>query len=89
MGIGTTREYFQSVGSTPMEMEELKMRESRMDREKAIYLSFVVETKSEPADLLEDIHERRLEVLSGQSRSHGKERKEERVNCPREGHKSY
>ena len=51
----------------------MERRESRLDIEKATYLSIVAEIDSEPADISEGIQERRLEILSGeQSISSGK-----------------
>lgn len=71
MGIGTTKECFQSVGRTPVEREELKMRERGVDIEKAVCLSIVAEIESEPADLSEGMHERRLVILSGEQSKFG------------------
>ena len=71
MGIGTIIEYFQSVGNTPVEREELKMRENGTEMAIDVDLSIFAEMVSGLVNLSAGMKERRLIISSGEQRSSG------------------
>ena len=89
MGIGQTKECFQSMGRILVEREELKMTERRLDIDKAVSTSIVVRIESKPADFSGAMQERRLAILSGRVDSVGKGSEEERMGSLGEEQRSY
>ena len=71
MGIGTIIECFQSVGNTPVERAELKMRERGTEIAIDVDLSILAEMISGPVNLSAGMKESQLMISSGDQRSSG------------------
>ena len=73
--MGTMVEFFHSEGRTPVEREELKIRERGSEIDWAVALSMLAEMASGPAEVSGEIQERRLAISSEEhSRSGGHEK---------------
>ena len=63
MGIGVTKEVFQSEGRTLVQSEELKIMERGTEIDRALELSIFAEMESGPVDVSEGMLERSWETL--------------------------
>ena len=63
--MGTTKEFFQSVGKVPEEIEELKIRLSGSEMLEAVLWSMMEEIPSGPGAVSIRMQEIRLQISSG------------------------